>query len=144
MPRQATDDQSKLLADMRARVESAAAEIDRLTSELTARDEWVDELESILDIVLGLLDTPLVVVGDDQRIRALSQGAGAQLTGDAVIGKAVSSVLPDDVFAVLEARLATAAGGSDDGDAAGGEPASTPLDVQRLPSGGAVVVFEAG
>jgi hypothetical protein len=144
MPRQATDDQTKLLADMRTRVESAAAEIDRLTSELAARDEWVDELETVLDIVLGLLDTPVVVVGDDQRIRALSQGAGAQLTGDAVVGKALSSVLPDDVFAALEARLATAAGGSDDGDAAAGEPASAPFDVQRLAGGGAVVVFGAG
>jgi hypothetical protein len=143
MPRQATEDQSKLLADMRTRVESAAAEIDRLTSELTAREEWVDELETIIDIVLGLLDTPVVVVGDDRRIRALSRGAGQQLTGDAVVGKALSSVLPDDVFAALEARLATAASGSD-GDAAAVEPGSTPLDVQRLPGGGAVVVFGAG
>jgi hypothetical protein len=141
MPRQATEDQSKLLADMRTRVESAAAEIDRLTSELTAREEWVDELEAIIDIVLGLLDTPVVVVSDDRRIRALSRGAGEQITGDAVVGKALSSVLPDDVFAALEARLAMAASGAD-GDAA--EAGSTPLDVQRLPAGGAVVVFGAG
>jgi hypothetical protein len=141
MPRQATEDQSKLLADMRTRVDSAAAEIDRLTSELTAREQWVDELETIIDIVLGLLDTPVVVVGDDRRIRALSRGAGEQLTGDAVVGKAMSSVLPDDVFAALEARLATAASGLD-GDAA--EPGPAPLDVQRLPGGGAVVVFGAG
>ena len=141
MPRQATEDQSKLLADMRTRIESAAAEIDRLTSELTAREGWVDELETIIDIVLGLLDTPVVVVGDDRRIRALSRGAGEQLTGDAVVGKAMSSVLPDDVFAALEPRLATAASGRD-GDAA--EPGSTPFDVQRLPGGGAVVVFGAG
>jgi hypothetical protein len=143
MTRQATEDQSKLLADMRTRVESAAAEIDRLTTELTTREEWVDDLETILDIVLGLLDTPLVVVGDDRRIRALSRGAGERLTGDAVVGKALSSVIPDEVFAALEARLATAASGSD-GDAAPVEPGSTPLDVQRLPGGGAVVVFGAG
>ena len=144
MPRQATDDQSELLADMRTRVESAAAEIDRLTSELTARDEWVDELETIMDIVLGLLDTPVVVVGDDRRIRALSRGAGEQLTGDAVVGKALSSVLPEDVFAALESRLAAAATCSDDGAAGGAEPGPMPLDVQRLPGGGAVVVFGAG
>ena len=144
MPRQATEDQSKLLADMRTSVESAAAEIDRLTSELTAREEWVDELETIIDIVLGLLDTPIVVVGDDQRIRALSRGAGEQLTGDAVVGKALSSVVPEDVFAALEARLAVAPSGSNDGDAASAEPGSTPLDVRRLPGGGAVVVFGAG
>jgi hypothetical protein len=143
MTRQATEDQSKLLADMRTRVEAAAAEIDRLTTELTTRAEWVDDLEAILDIVLGLLDTPLVVVGNDRRIRALSRGAGERLTGDAVVGKALSSVIPDEVFEALEARLATAASGSD-GDAAPAEAGSTPLDVQRLPGGGAVVVFGAG
>jgi hypothetical protein len=143
MTRQATEDQSKLLAAMRTRVESAAAEIDRLTTDLTTREEWVDDLETILDIVLGLLDTPLVVVGDDRRIRALSRGAGERLTGDAVVGKALSSVIPDEVFEALEARLATAASGSD-GDAAPVDPGSTPLDVQRLPGGGAVVVFGAG
>ena len=143
MPRDATDEQSKLLADMRARVESAAAEIDRLTSELTAREEWVDELESVMDTVLGLLDTPVVVVGDDRRIRALSRGAGEHLTGDAVVGKPLSSVVPEDVFAALEARLA-AAKGSDEWEVDGGERGSMALDVQPLPSGGAVVVFGAG
>jgi hypothetical protein len=53
----------------------------------------------------------------------------------------MSSVLPDDVFAALEARLATAASGLD-GDAA--VPGSAPLDVRRLAGGGAVVVFGAG
>jgi hypothetical protein len=143
MPRQATEGQNKLLADMRTRVESAAAEIDRLTTEVTAREEWIDDLETILDVVLGLVETPVVVVGDDRRIRALSRGAGERLTGDAVVGKAVSSVLPDDIFAALEARLATAASGSD-GDAGSAEPGSMPLEVQRLPGGGAVVVFGAG
>lgn len=141
MPRQATEDQSKLLADMRTRVESAAAEIHNLTSELAAREEWIDELEAIIDIVLGLLDTPVVVVGDDRRIRALSRGAGEQLSGGAV-GKALSSVLPDDVFAALDAQLARASGS--EGDATAAEPGSTPLDVQRLPGGGAVVVLGAG
>jgi hypothetical protein len=142
MTRQATEDQSKLLADMRTRVESAAAEIDRLTTELTAREEWVDDLETTLEIVLGLLDRPVVVVGDDRRIRALSRGVGERLTGDAVVGKALSSVIPDEIFEALEARLATAASGSD-GDEAPAESGSTPLDVQRLPGGGAVVVFGA-
>jgi nitrogen fixation/metabolism regulation signal transduction histidine kinase len=142
MPRQATEDQTKLLTDMRTRVESAAAEIDRLTTELTSREEWIDDLETILDVVLGLLDAPVVVVGDDRRIRALSRGAVARLSGAAVVGKALSSVVSDEVFEALEARLATAASGSD-GDAASADPGSAPLDVQRLPDGGAVVVFGA-
>jgi hypothetical protein len=144
MPREAPDDQGKLLADMRARVESAAAEIDRLTSELLAREEWVDELESVMDMVLGLLDTPVVVVGDDRRIRALSRGACERLTGDAVVGKPLSSVVPEAVLTALEARLATTARGSDDREVDGAEPGSILLDVQPLPSGGAVVVFGAG
>lgn len=143
MPRKATEDQGKLLADMRSRLESAAAEIDRLTSELTAREEWVDELETIIDVVLGMVDTPVVVVGDDRRIRALSRGAGKHLTGDAVVGKPLSSVVPEHVFAALEARLG-AATGSDESEAEGAEPGSTILDVQQLPGGGAVVVFGAG
>jgi hypothetical protein len=144
MPREATDDQSKLLADMRARVESAAVEIDRLTSEQTAREEWVDELESVMDLVLGLLDTPVVVVGDDRRIRALSRGAGKHLSGDAVVGKPLSSVVPEDVFALLESRLATAGRGSGERDVDDAEPGSMPLDVQPLPGGGAVIVFGVG
>jgi hypothetical protein len=144
MPRQATDDQSKLLADMRGRVETAATEIERLTSELTARDQWVDELETIIDIVLGLLDTPVVIVGDDRRIRALSRGAGEQLPGDATVGRAFSSLIPDDVFAALEERLTAAANSTDGGDEAGAEPTSMPADVRRLPGGGAVVVLGAG
>jgi hypothetical protein len=92
--------------------------------------------------VLGLLDAPVVVVGDDRRIRALSRGAVARLSGAAVVGKALSSVVSDEVFEALEARLATAASGSD-GDAASADPGSTPLEVQRLPGGGAVVVFGA-
>lgn len=146
MPREAIDDDTRLLADMRARVESAAAEIDRLTSELTAREQLADELETVIDIVLGMVDTQVVVVGDDGRIRALSRAAGERLSDDAVVGKALSSVVPEDVFAALEARLARAAGPSGDGtaDADDADPGSMPMDVQPLPGGGAVVVFGAG
>jgi hypothetical protein len=144
MPRKAPEDQSKLLADMRSRVESAAADIDRLTSELTAREEWVDELETIIDVVLGTVDTPGVIVGDDRRIRALSRGAAEHLTGDAVVGKPLSSVVPEHVFAALEARLGAGATGSDESVVEGVEPGSMILDVQPLPGGGAVVVFGVG
>jgi nitrogen fixation/metabolism regulation signal transduction histidine kinase len=144
MPREAINDQRKLLADMRARVEAAAAEIHRLTSELTAREEWLDELETIMDTVLELLDAPVVVVGDDRRIRALSRGASERLKGDAIVGKPLSSVVPEEVFAALEARLAATARGSNEVDVDGAEPGEMPLDVQPLPGGGAVVVFGAG
>jgi hypothetical protein len=145
MPREATDDHTKVLADMRVRVESAAAEIDRLTSELTVREELVDELETVIDIVLGVLDTQVVIVGDDRRIRALSRGASEHLPGDgAVVGRALSSVVPEDVFGALEARLVRAESRSDDGAADDAGSESMPMDVQPLPGGGAVVVFGAG
>lgn len=144
MPREATDDKTKLLADMRARVESAAAEIDRLASELTAREALADDLETVIDIVLGMVDTQVVVVGDDGRIRALSRGAGEHLPGDAVVGKALSSVVPEDVFAAVEARLSRAESRPDDWAAGDAEPESMPMDVQPLSGGGAVVVFGAG
>jgi hypothetical protein len=141
MPRDTTDEQTELLADMRARIEAATSEIARLTADLTARQEWADELESVVDVALGLLDTPLVVLGDDLRIRALSRGAGGRLEGDAVVGKPLSSVVPEEVFAAVEARLASPA--TDSAERAD-EPAASPVEVQPLPGGGAVVMFTGG
>ncbi|HZA75235.1 MAG TPA: hypothetical protein VE623_02470 [Acidimicrobiales bacterium] len=147
MPRDASADQSELLSEMRTRIEAAAADIERLTGELTSREEWVDELESIIDVVLGLLDTPVVVLGDDRRIRAVSRGASQRLEGDVVVGKPLSSVVPDELFAAVEARLEEAptgpAAGAEPGERArqGAVEGSTPIDVERLPGGGAVVVF---
>jgi hypothetical protein len=153
MPRHAaqhaTQDEAALLAEMRARVEAAAGEIDRLTSELTAREEWADELESIVDLALGLLDTPMVVVGDDRRIRALSRGASERLGGDAVVGKPLSSVVADDVFTAVESRLVAAPPGADQTVASAAAATSdesaalTVANVVALPGGGAIVVFEA-
>ena len=145
MPRDASADKSELLSEMRTRIEAAAADIERLTGELTSREEWVDELESIIDVVLGLLDTPVVVLGDDRRIRAVSRGASQRLEGDVVVGKPLSSVVPEELFAAVEARLeeAPTGAGTEPGDRAGQGPASgsAPVDVERLPGGGAVVVF---
>jgi len=145
MPRDPSADQSELLAEMRARIEAAAADIDRLTSELTAREEWVDELETVVDVALGLLDTPVVVLGDDRRIRAVSRGASERLEGDVVVGKPLSSVVPEELFAAVEARLedAPTRAGGERGERAGQRPASgsAPVEIERLPGGGAVVVF---
>ncbi len=130
------DDPTDLLSELRTRVEGAAAEIDRLTAELREREQWVDELESTLDAVLALSDVPVVVIGDDRRIRAVTRGAGERLEGD-VVGRPLSSVLPDTEFAAVEERV-------DDPDDAG---ASTPdaalaaVQVVALPGGGAVVVL---
>jgi hypothetical protein len=58
------------------------------------------------------------------------------------VGKPLSSVVPDEVFAAVEARLASSARGPNEQE--GDEAASIPIQVQPLPGGGAVVVFGAG
>lgn len=129
-------DPAELLRELRARIEGAAAEIDRLAIELQDRDRLVDELESTLDAVLGLSAAPVVVIGDDRRIRAVTRGASQRLEGD-VVGKPLSSVLPDAEFAAVEARV------GHPGEAGPSTPDATSAEVQvlALPGGGAVVVL---
>ncbi len=130
------DDPTELLSELRMRVEGAAADIDRLTTELRERERWVDELEGMLDAVLGLSEVPAVLIGDDRRIRAVTRGARERLEGD-VVGKPLSSVLPDAEYAAVEARLA------DEHGAGAPTPDADPAGVQvvALPGGGAVVVL---
>ena len=130
------DDPTELLRELRARIESAAAEIDRLAAELQDRDRLVDELESTLDAVLGLSAVPVVVIGDDRRIRAVTRGARQRLEGD-VVGKPLSSVLPDAEFAAVEERVAHP---REAGSSASDAP-SAQVQVLSLPGGGAVVVL---
>jgi hypothetical protein len=53
-------------------------------------------------------------------------------------------LVSDEVFATVEARLATPARGSDEWEGDGTEPGALSLAVQALPGGGAVVVFGVG
>lgn len=131
------DDPTELLSELRSRVEGAAAEIDRLTAELQERERWIDELESTLDAVLGLSAVPVVVIGDDRRIRAVTRGASQRLEGD-VVGKPLSSVLPDAEFAAVEQRL-----GDPPADTGPSTTDASPagVEVVALPGGGAVVVL---
>jgi hypothetical protein len=144
MPRHTNQDDATLLAEMRARVEAATSQIDGLTAELTAREGWIDELESIVDAALAHLATPLLVVGDDRRIRALSQGASDRFGGDVVVGKPLSSVVADDVFTVVDARLVAVAQGVNTDDETPASGTSGVIEVLPLAGGGAIVVFEAG
>jgi uncharacterized small protein (DUF1192 family) len=120
-----------MLAELRARVEEATAEIDRLTAELDDRTRALDDLESTTDALLGVTDTPVVLVGEDRRVRALTRGA-AELLGasGASVGRALSTVLPDDLAAEVAKRL-------DDDDAEG----TGAVLVERLEGGGALVVL---
>lgn len=124
--------------------------MERLTTELAASREWVDEIESTLDVVMGMVDVPIVVVGDDRRIRAVSRRATELLGGDVVVGKPLSSIVSDDVYADLEAHFgAEAAGAARDADTGAGAGVRVPgggvlagrVDVEPLPGGGAVLAF---
>jgi nitrogen fixation/metabolism regulation signal transduction histidine kinase len=131
------DDSTELLRELRARIEGAAAEIDRLAAELQDRDRLVDELESTLDAVLGLSAVPVVVIGDDRRIRAVTRGASQRLEGGDVIGKPLSSVLPEAEFAAVEERV----GHPREAGPSAPDASSAEVQVLALPSGGAVVVL---
>jgi hypothetical protein len=131
------DDPTELLRELRARIEGATVEIDRLAAELQDRDRLVDELESTLDAVLGLSAVPVVVIGDDRRIRAVTRGASQRLEGGDVVGRPLSSVLPETEFAAVEERVGHPC------EAGPSAPDATSAEVQvlALPGGGAVVVL---
>lgn len=142
-------DVAAMLAEMRARLDEAAAAIERLTGELEDRTQALDDLEGLTDILLGAGESAVLVVRPDRRVRALSRGA-AKLLGvdDSHVGRALSSVVPDEVAAATRdhlMQLAEAAGG--DGGAT--TPGRTEevvagawtVQVTDLPDGGAVLVL---
>lgn len=130
---------------MRSRVEEAAADIERLTAELDERTRGLDELEAMTEAVLGVTDTPLVVVGEDRRVRAVSRGAAEALgLSEPHLGRALSTVLPDDILEAVTDHLERVWSATRDGD---GEPASSiragrwAISVEPLENDGAVVVL---
>lgn len=125
------DEPTRLIAELRARVEAATSQMDELTAELTERRAAHDDLESLVDVLLGAGDTVVIVVADDGRVRGLSRAAAGRFEG-AAVGKPLSSVLPDELYARCAAALDTGAG-------TGGDTAIHPL-----PGGGAVLVLVTG
>jgi nitrogen fixation/metabolism regulation signal transduction histidine kinase len=127
-------DPTELLAAMRRRVEDAAERLGGLAAEVEELRSRDDDLESLVDVLLGLVDAAVLVVDDDRRITALSRGAAARLDG-AAVGKPLSSALGAAEFDAVSARLDAAdAVGQAGGDGGGG--------VHPLPRGGAVLVLE--
>jgi hypothetical protein len=130
------DDPTRLLAELRARVEAATAEIEQLAADLVATRALADDLESVVDVLLGLGGATVLVIDDDRRIRGLSRAAAERLEGVAV-GKPLSSAVPDDLFDELASRL--------DAEPQGARPparAGAGAQVYPLPGGGAVLVLE--
>jgi hypothetical protein len=127
-------DPSQLIADLRARVEASTQEIEQLASALAASRDLADDLESLVDVLLGLGEVAVLVVDDDRRIRGLSRAAAERMEG-AAVGKPVSSALSDEVSEAVSARLD---GGSAGAQGSGGDAAQ----IYPLPGGGAVVVLD--
>lgn len=131
----AADEAAQLLSEMRALVESATRELDGLTSELTESRVAVDQLETLVDLLLSTTTTPIVVIDDGRRITGLSRAADERLDG-ASIGTPLSSLLPADVVHQVNAGLDSARAGAFDLPAAGAGARALPL-----PGGGAVMVL---
>ena len=128
------DDPTRLLAELRARVEAATTEIEQLAADLVATRALADDLESVVDVLLGLGGGVVLVIDDDRRIRGFSRAAAETLEGVAV-GKPLSSAVPDDLFDEVASRL--------DAEPQGPRPpACAGAQVYRLPGGGAVLVLE--
>jgi hypothetical protein len=122
---------------MRARLDEAARDLDRLTTELEKRTRALDDLETLADVLLGLSAGAVVVVRPDRRVRALSRGATELLAVDAShVGKALSSVVPDEVVNATRDALEAPDGHGE--EVVAGDWA---VVVTRLPDGGAVLVL---
>jgi hypothetical protein len=129
-------DPSQLLADLRARVEASTQEIEQLAGALADSRSLADDLESLVDVLLGVADVVVLVVDDDRRIRGLSRTAAERIEG-AAVGKPLSSALADDLYDRVTAHLDAVIEGAKPG---GGRDADA--DIYPLPGGGAVVVLE--
>lgn len=127
------DDPTQLLADMRARLETSTAEIDGLATSLATARGLADDLETLVDVLLGLGGVRVIVIDDDRRIRGLSRAATEELEG-AAVGKPLSSAVADELFDEVVHRLDTEPPGTRPLACAG-------ADVYRLPGGGAVLVL---
>jgi hypothetical protein len=88
-----------LLEDVRAELDAAANDLERVNEQLRDRVIEVQRLEILVDHLLDLLTVPALVIGADARLAAVSRGAVdrySQLSADAV-GKPVWAVLPGDL-----------------------------------------------
>ncbi len=128
-PPGAGDEAAAALAEMRARLDEATADIERLATALEERTQALDEVETMAEVLLGAAAAAVVVVRGDRRVRALSPAAAELLGVDSShVGRALASVVPDEVLAVVRPHL----GG--DGDA--GEPADGARRRARRRGGG--------
>ncbi|MDD9368953.1 MAG: hypothetical protein PV358_02465 [Acidimicrobiales bacterium] len=109
-------DAAALLAEMRAGLDAATAQVERVADELDGSRARLDLLETAIDILLGHVEAVVVVVDADRNILGMSAAAVDRLGGPA-IGKPLTSVLP--------------------------EPLADNIRAESLPGGAAVLVVTA-
>jgi hypothetical protein len=131
------------IEEMRDELERAAGDLERTTEQLHERSVQVERLEALVDHMLGLLELPLVVVGPDRKVAAVSRGATALLPQTSrVLGKTAASVLPRplaDRLAAFADQVAVSNGTGD--DAALGGTLADGNDLVALPGGATLVVL---
>jgi nitrogen fixation/metabolism regulation signal transduction histidine kinase len=127
------EDAARLVAEMRARVEDAACQLQALTTELHENRHTVDTLETVVDVLLEVTGSAVVVTDGEGRITGLSRAAALAYEG-ATVGKPVSA-LPREVADLL-AHGSSAT--DDEAEPAAGEPAA---GVHPLPGGGSLLVL---
>jgi PAS domain-containing protein len=131
------------IEEMRNEMERAAGDLERITEQLHERSVQVERLEALVDHMLGLIELPVVVVGADRKVSAVSRGAAALLPQTSrVLGKNASSVLPRplaDRLAAFADKVAAAEGTEDDSPASGGLAEGN--DLVALPGGATLVVL---
>jgi hypothetical protein len=138
--------------EMQSELERAADDLERVTEQLRERSDQVERLEALVDRMLGLLEVPVLVVGPDRRVAAMSRGAAAALSGTGttrVLGRSAASVLPRPLaervaaFADRTERAGQAvgegAGRPDSGPPSEGTEADG--DLVALPGGATLVVL---
>jgi hypothetical protein len=134
LPDEDTEATENALRAARHAVEEASRQLDDLVTRLAEREAAIDQLESVLDVVLATCPTQIVVVDSGRRVTALSRAAAARTGGE--VGSAVAEVVPDDAARRIGELIDVGGPAEDDLPGAG--------DVARvwvLPTGHAVVVL---
>lgn len=83
-----------LLAEMRAGLDAASTQLERITDELDRSRAQLDLLETVVDVVLGYVEAVVVVADADRNILGMSAAAVDRFDGPAT-GKPLTAVLPE-------------------------------------------------
>jgi hypothetical protein len=98
-----------LVRAARDAVEEAERRLDEAAGQLAERRAAADQLESLLDAVLAVVETPVVVVDRGRRVTALSRAASARL--GCRVGDPLTAAVPAEsarqVGALLDAGVPT-------------------------------------